>query len=362
MIVVVKVGTSSITADGGSLDTHAIRKLCAEIAAVRADGHQVVLVSSAAIAAGMSNLALDQRPRDFASLQALSAVGQIQLMKTYDAIAGDLGMGIGQVLVAPPDFFDRARYLRARSCLEQLLQMGVLPIVNENDAVADDAIRFGDNDRIAALVAHLVGADLLVLLTDTPGVLTADPRIDSSASLIEEIVAIDHDLEQIAGASASEMSQGGMASKLSAAKIASWSGIRSVIGAAHRDDVLADAIAGVPGAGTAIVAREANLSARKLWIAFGVGSTGSLQVDGGAQDAIIDRGTSLLPVGVTGLSGTFEAGAAVEIKGPGGEPFAKGLTRMGADEIDRTKGLRSSDVDVEGPAIVIHRDDLVVLP
>lgn len=362
MIVVVKVGTSSITTDGGSLNVDAIRKLCAEIAAARTARHHVVLVSSAAIAAGMSHLELDQRPRDFAALQALSAVGQIQLMKTYDAIAGEFDMRIGQVLVAPPDFFDRARYLRARSCLEQQLQMDVLPIVNENDAVADDAIRFGDNDRIAALVAHLVGADLLVLLTDTPGLLTADPRIDASASLIEEIVAIDQDLEAIAGASASEMSQGGMASKLSAAKIASWSGIRSVIGAAHRDNVLADAIAGVPGAGTAIVAREANLSARKLWIAFGVGSTGSLQVDAGAQRAIVERGTSLLPVGVTGLSGSFEAGAAVEVTGPDGVPFAKGLTRMAADEIGRTKGLRSADVDGDGPTAVIHRDDLVVLP
>jgi len=362
LILVVKVGTSSITADGGALSIEAMRKLCAEIAAVRADGHQVVLVSSAAIAAGMAKLGLEQRPRDFAVLQALSAVGQIELMKTYDSVASEFDMQIGQVLVAPPDFFDRARYLRARSCLEQQLEIGVLPIVNENDAVADDAIRFGDNDRIAALVAHLVGAELLVLLTDTPGVLTADPRIDNTASLIEEIVAIDHDLEQIAGASASEMSQGGMASKLSAAKIASWSGIRSVIGAAHRDDVLADAIDGVPGAGTTIVARQANLSARKLWIAFGVGSTGTLQVDAGAQRAIVERGTSLLPVGVTGLSGVFDAGAAVEITGPDRAPFAKGLTRMPSDEIERAKGLRSADVDGDGPTAVIHRDDLVVLP
>lgn len=362
MILVVKVGTSSITVDGGELNIEALRKLCAEIAAVRADGHQVVLVSSAAIAAGMAKLGIEQRPREFAVLQALSAVGQIKLMNTYDSVAGEFGMQIGQVLVAPPDFFDRARYLRARSCLEQQLQMGVLPIVNENDAVADDAIRFGDNDRIAALVAHLVGAELLLLLTDTPGVLTADPRLDSEASLIEEIVAIDQDLEKIAGASASEMSQGGMASKLSAAKIASWSGIRSVIGAAHRDNVISDAIAGVPGAGTSIVAREANLSARKLWIAFGVGSTGSLQVDEGAQRAITDRGTSLLPVGVTGCSGAFDAGAAVEVAGPDGTPFAKGLTRMASDEVDRTKGLRSSDVEGDGPTAVIHRDDLVVLP
>jgi len=274
MIVVVKVGTSSITGDGGKLNLAAMTKLVREIAAARDEGHDVVLVSSAAIAAGMAHLELAERPKEFSKLQALSAVGQIQLMNAYGALAGEAGMNIGQVLVAPPDFFERGRYLRARSCIEEQLALGVLPIVNENDAVADDAIRFGDNDRIAALVAHLVRANLLVLLTDTEGVLTADPREDESASLIEEIATVDKELEALAGGSASAMSQGGMASKLSAAKIASWSGVPSVIAAAHREGVLLDAINGVPGMGTRIKAREEQMGARKLWIAFALASAG----------------------------------------------------------------------------------------
>lgn len=353
--VVVKVGTSSITCDDSAeLDATRIAKLCGDIAALRADGHRVVLVSSAAIAAGMAKLELDERPRDFESLQALSAVGQIELMRAYDEHCQALGFLCGQVLLAPPDFFDRARYLRARSCIEQQLNFGVLPVVNENDAVADDAIRFGDNDRIAALVAHLIHADLLVLLTDTPGVLTADPRVDAHASLIEEIRSVDREVEALAAGPGSSMSQGGMASKLSAAKIASWSGVESIIAAAARPDVLADAVAGAKGVGTRVLARAERLNARKLWIAFGVATEGQLVVDAGARQAVLDRGGSLLTVGLANVEGEFSEGAGVEVLGPDGVVFAKGLASGSARVLRESVGERAGEA--------IHRDDFVILP
>lgn len=353
--IVVKVGTSSITKAGSAaLDEQAIAKLCADIAAVRELGHEVVLVSSAAIAAGMAKLGLQERPREFEALQALSAVGQVELIRTYERQCADLGFLCGQVLLAPPDFFNRGRYLSARSCIETQLGFDVLPIINENDAVADDAIRFGDNDRIAALVAHLVRADLLVLLTDTPGLLTADPRIDPGATLIEEIRTVDRELEALAGQSRSAMSQGGMASKLSAAKIASWSGVETVIAAAARADVLVDAVQAESGVGTLVRARPERLGARKLWIAFALASQGRLQVDAGAQRALRERGGSLLAVGLAEVSGDFLAGDAVEITGADGVAFAKGLVGLSAAELRETMGQQ----DVEA----VHRDSLVILP
>lgn len=361
MIIVVKVGTSSVTGEGGALDRSAMEKLIREIGEVRGAGNDVVLVSSAAIAAGMDRLGLVERPREFSRLQALSAVGQIQLMTAYEEIARAAGITVGQVLLAPPDFFDRKRYLRARSCIVEQFALGVLPVVNENDAVADDAIRFGDNDRIAALVAHLIHADLLVLLTDIDGVLTADPRVDANASLIEEIVAIDKELEAVAGGSLSRMSQGGMASKLSAAKIATWSGVETVIAAAHRDRVLQEAVGGAAGVGTRILARSERLGARKLWIAFALAAEGVLVCDAGAQRALANHGSSLLPVGITEVRGAFQVGDAVEVCGPDGAPFAKGLAAMSSAELQRAAGSRSGDLALDAKEAV-HRDDLVLLP
>lgn len=354
MIVVVKIGTSSLTDPDGRIEPGAIRKLCREVAAARAEGHLVVVVSSGAIAAGLPALGLTarERPRDAATLQAVSAVGQTRLMATYDeAFAAAGGLVAGQVLVAPHDFMVRAQYLHARTTLGRLLELGVVPVVNENDAVADDEIRYGDNDRIAALVAQLVGAELLVLLTDTVGVLTADPRLDACASLIEEIVEVDQGLEALAGGSGSNRGSGGMATKLAAAKIAAWSGVRTVIASASREGVVADAIAGRPGTGTQVLARDQRLSARKVWIAFAVGSAGRLGVDAGARSAL-ERGGSLLAPGIRRVDGDFAPGDAVEIAGPDGDPFAKGLVGLSADE------LRS----VPGRGLVVHRDDLVMLP
>ncbi|HVT41967.1 MAG TPA: glutamate 5-kinase, partial [Acidimicrobiales bacterium] len=261
MIAVVKIGSSSVTPD-------TVARLCEELAAARAAGHTVVGGTSGAIAAGWAALGRgEQRQGDPAVLQAVSAVGQHRLMRLWQDGLEPHGLLAGQVLLAPLDFVHRTQYLHARGTLRHLIDLGVVPVVNENDAVADEEIRFGDNDRLAALVAHLVSAQLLVLLTDTPGLLTADPRRDADASLIEEVVEIDHQLERMAGGPGSAVGSGGMASKLAAAKIATWSGVQAVIADAGRPGVLAAALAGEPGVGTAFRARERTLSARKLWIA-----------------------------------------------------------------------------------------------
>lgn len=364
MVVVVKIGTSSLTDAEGVVRRDAIVKLCTEVAKVRRDGHEVVIVTSGAIGAGLPALGLggERRPRDARTLQAVSAVGQSRLMAVYIEELQRHDLVGGQVLLAPLDFVDRRQYLQARGTLTRLLELGVVPVVNENDAVADDEIRFGDNDRLAALVSHLVDAEVLVLLTDTPGVLSADPRIDPEASLIEEIVEFDQQLESVAGGPGSAGGSGGMASKLSAARIASWSGVRTVIAAAHRDDVLFDAVAGVGGVGTMIAAHERNLTARKLWIAFAVGSSGRISVDAGARRALERGGVSLLAAGVVGVDGEFEVDAAVEVVDDSGVVFAKGLVRSSSTVLRSVAGRSSADLPAEVPAQVIHVDDLVMLP
>jgi len=353
--VVVKVGSSSVTED-------TVHRLCAEIAGARATGRAVVVVTSGAIAAGWDALGRgDRRAADPAVLQAVSAVGQPLLMRTWQEGLGTHGLLAGQVLLAPLDFVHRTQYLHARGTLEHLLALGVVPVVNENDAVADEEIRFGDNDRLAALVSHLVGARLLVLLTDAPGLFTADPRVVAEASLIEEVVEIDHQLEAAAGGPGSEVGSGGMASKLAAARIATWSGIETVIADAGRAGVLGAALSGEPGAGTVFRARHARLSARKLWIAFALGSSGRLVVDDGARRALAEGGRSLLPAGVVEVDGAFGPDDAVEIAGPDGEVFAKGLVRLRADRAAEWVGRRSHELPEDMPTVAVHCDDLVLV-
>jgi glutamate 5-kinase len=358
----VKIGTSSVTTASGRVDRAAIERLAAEVARVRAGGRRLVVVSSGAIAAGWSALAPDQpRPSDLATLQAVAAVGQYRLMQVWSESLGVHGLTAGQVLLAPLDFVHRSQYLHARQTLARLLELGVVPVVNENDAVADEEIRFGDNDRLAALVAHLVGAELLVLLTDTAGLLTEDPRRATGGSLIEEVVEIDHELEQLAGGPGSEAGSGGMASKLAAAKIAVWSGVEAVIAAADRPDVLADVLASAPGVGTRFRPRDRRLPARKLWIAFAVGASGTIVVDAGARRALVERGRSLLSAGVVSTRGAFVADDAVEIADPEGRVFAKGLVGQPAAVVRRWAGRSSEELPDDVAPEVVHRDDLVVL-
>jgi glutamate 5-kinase len=267
---------------------------------------------------------------------------------------------VGQVLLAPLDFVHRQQYLHARRTLSRLLELDIVPVVNENDVTSDDEIRFGDNDRLAALVAHLVAADVLVLLTDAPGLLTADPRTTEQVSLIEEVVEIDHELEALAGGGGSQVGSGGMASKLAAAKMAAWSGVETVIADARRPGVLAAAISG-GGAGTFFHPRRRRLPARKLWIAFAVAPGGRLVVDDGARRALIEREASLLPAGVVAVEGAFEPDDAVEVVGSDGVVFAKGLVRHSAPRIAGWAGKRTTALPQGVPHEVVHRDDLVVL-
>lgn len=360
MLVVVKIGTSSLTDDGGRVDRAEIRRICRRLADLRLDGHQAVLVTSAAIGVGRFIMGLESRPDDPVTLQALSAVGQGHLMSMYEETLNPLGIVAAQILLTPLDFFERNRYLRVRHTIQRLLEMDVLPIINENDAVADDAIRFGDNDRIAALVAQLIAADLLVLLTDTEGFMTEDPRLSPAASLVAEIAQVNQELEAMAGGIGNQDARGGMASKLSAAKIAAWGGVPTVIASNDRRGVLSDAVAGKP-VGTLAKPRERHLSARKLWIGFAMRTSGKLFVDEGARRAVVEQGRSLLAVGVKAVEGGFSAGDAVEVAGPDGETFAKGLVSQTADRLEAVIGKRSAELGGGSQGELIHRDNMVTL-
>jgi len=270
------------------------------------------------------------------------------------------GLVAGQVLLVPFDFVMRNQYLHAGRTLNRLLELGVVPLVNENDAIADDEIRWGDNDRIAALVANLVEADRLVLLTDIDGLLSADPRVDANASLIDEIAEIDKQHEALAGGAGTVRGSGGMASKLAAAKIASWSGIDTVIAKASRPDVVAGALTEPPTVGTTVRSRSERLPARKAWIAFAVVAQGAVAVDAGARRAL-EHGKSLLAAGVTAVDGDFEPGDPIELRDQTGEVFAKGLARHASREIEPVVGRRSEDLPDGAPTMVVHTDDLVVI-
>jgi glutamate 5-kinase len=348
--VVVKLGTSSVTDATGGVDYDVLVNIAADVVQLRQQGWRVVVVTSGAITAGWAEVGGGKpRPSDAATLQAVSAVGQPLLMHAWRNAFGEVSTAVGQVLLAPLDFSHRGQYLHARGTLESLQSLGVVPIVNENDAVADEEIRFGDNDRLAALVANLVGASHLVLLTDTEGLLTADPRLDPSATLIEEVNAIDVELVEVAGSSGTNVGSGGMASKLAAARMATWSGITTVIAPARSRTALQKALSPKTGFGTTLHPRAERLSARKSWIAFAVASRGTLRINQGALDALENDGRSLLRVGVTSFEGDFVEGDAVDVRGPEGQIVAKGLVRSDA------QGFDQSD------EVVVHRDDMVLL-
>jgi glutamate 5-kinase len=358
--VVVKIGTSSLTSADGHLDDSVLERLAGEVVAVKTRGRPAVVVSSGAVTAGLA-IAGVPRPSAVPDLQALSAIGQIELVHRWRVELARHDVIAAQVLLTQHAFRERHQYLQARTTFARLLAMGAVPVVNENDAVTADELPFGDNDRLAALVAHLVGADTLVLLTDTPGLFTADPRHDQSASLIEEIIEVDHELERVAGRG-SDRGRGGMASKLAAAKIAAWTGVRTIIADAAREDVVGDAVDGADGVGTVLHPHDRRLPARKLWIAFATGSAGTITVDRGARRALTDGNRSLLPAGVRRHAGIFDVGDAVEVADEDGAVFAKGLVQMSSSELAVAAGRRTSELGDGVPHETIHRDDLVVLP
>ncbi len=360
MRIIAKIGTASITDDGGHISYDAIAHLVEEVAALRSAGHEVIVVSSGAVASGVAALGLSSRPADMRTLQAVSAVGQARLVQAYDSELATYDLVGAQLLVDPFDFVERSQYLHLRSTFDRLLELGVVPIVNENDAIANDELRYGDNDRIAALVANSVRADVLVLLTDMDGVYTADPRTDSAAELIP-LVGVDDPLLAIsAGAGGSGRGSGGMASKLTAARMASWSGVRSVIGRASRPGILAGAVSD-DLVGTTFAAHDRVLSARKLWIAFAAEVNGSIRVDDGARRALVERHKSLLPAGVVSVDGAFEPGAVVDVVDRDGVAFARGRASTSASDLAVVAGRRTDELPEGMVHEVVHVDDLVVL-
>ncbi len=355
--VVVKVGSSSLTGPAGGLDDRAVGNVVDQVIALRERGHPPVLVSSGAIAAGFPALGLDERPTSIADLQVAAAVGQSRLMERYATRFADHDVVVGQVLLTKDVLGNRRQYLNARAALTRMVETGVVPIVNENDTVIVDEVRVGDNDQLAAIASHLVGAAMLVILTDTSGLYTDDPRLTEDAELLGAVRHTDEVLDRIREAAGKgALGSGGVATKVTAARMAAFSGIPTVVAPAGDPEAVAKATSGAD-IGTWVDPQTESLSARKLWIAFGLPAEGMLTVDGGAVEALAGRGRSLLGVGVSRVDGVFERGDAVEVVDEDGELVAKGIVRLGSDDLAAAIGHHSSIVGGE----VIHRDDLVVL-
>ena len=361
-LAVVKVGTSSITDDSGVLDDAALLKLCGDLAAARRAGPRRGARAVGRDRGGHAGTRARSPPHSTsARCRRSPRSGQPRLLERLNAMFSTHGVVAGQVLLTPYDFIHRSQYLHARETLRRLLDLGVLPVVNENDTVADDEIRFGDNDRLAALVSHLLRADILVLLTDTEGVFTADPRRSDDASLIEEIVEVDAALESVAGGAGTARGSGGMASKLAAAKIAAWSGVRAVIAAAAAPGVVVEAIAG-RSVGTSFAPRPHRLSSRKLWIAFAQGAAGRVVVDDGARARSSSATVRCSPPASAAVEGEFAADDPVEVVDEHGRAFAKGLSRYRRAALRTVAGSTPATFPTALPHEVVHRDDLVVLP
>ena len=362
--IVVKVGSSLVTNDGRGLDATAVAGWAEQIAELKRAGKEMVLVSSGAIAEGVKRLGWLTRPSSMHEQQAAAAVGQMGLVQAYESAFAKWNLHTAQILLTHDDLADRRRYLNARSTLFTLLGLGVIPIINENDTVTTDEIRFGDNDTLGALVTNLIDADVLVLLTDQPGLYTADPRRDAAATLVRTAQAGDATLEAMAGGTGNALARGGMLSKVLAAKRAARSGASTVIANGREQSVLTRLVAG-EDLGTSLIAPDISLGARKQWLADHVRLAGRLKLDPGAVRALVRDGTSLLPSGVVGVDGTFERGEIVGCFDPAGREIARGLVNYSAQESARILGKPSSEIQailgyVDEPEL-IHRDNLVLL-
>lgn len=361
--IVVKVGSSLVTNEGRGLDEAAIAHWSQQLAALVQGGRELIMVSSGAVAEGMKRLGWTSRPKEINELQAAAAVGQMGLVQMYETKLRECGVGSAQVLLTHADLADRERYLNARSTLLTLLQLGVVPVINENDTVVNDEIKFGDNDTLGALVANLVEADVLVILTDQKGLYTADPRRDPSATFVHVARAGDPQLEAMAGGAGSGIGKGGMITKILAAKRAAGSGASTVIAWGREPRVLQRLCDGEV-IGTCLVAQTAKQQARKQWMADHLQMRGSVVVDAGAVQKIVGEGKSLLPIGMTGVVGEFSRGDVIAVRGPEGTEVARGLANYASSEARLI--CRRSSVDFErllGYAAepeMIHRDNLVL--
>jgi glutamate 5-kinase len=364
-LIVVKVGSRVLTGADGLLDASRIESLGRQIAALWSAGRQIVLVSSGAVAAGMGRLGLPKRPTELAQLQAVAAVGQSGLIEAWERSLRGHGRHAAQVLLVAEDLSDRSHYLNIRNTLRTLLEYGAVPVINENDTVSTEELRtsFGDNDRLAALVASLLGANLLVLLSDVAGLYDRHPE-SLGAAVVPRVDRIDAEIEALVRDRPGGLSKGGMASKLAAARILTEAGGHCVIAAGREDGVLEQIFRG-EGTGTLFVGRQATVSAWKRWLGWSAPARGAVTVDAGARKAIVAGGCSLLAAGITGLEGGFTEGDVVTIRCGGGAPFARGLVNYPALDLARIVGLRTERIaDVLGYCPydeVIHRDNLAVI-
>jgi glutamate 5-kinase len=361
--IVVKVGSSLVTDEGRGLDAEAIGLWCSQLAQLVQDGREVIMVSSGAIAEGMKRLGWASRPKAIHELQAAAAVGQMGLVQVYESKLRERGIGSAQVLLTHADLADRERYLNARSTLLTLIQLGVVPVINENDTVVNDEIKFGDNDTLGALVANLVEADLLIILTDQKGLFTANPRKDPLATLVQEAQAGDPALEAMAGGAGSSIGRGGMLTKILAAKRAAGSGASTVIAWGREPEALVRLSRG-EAIGTLLVAQTAKNQARKQWIADHLQMRGSVMVDAGAVVKVRDEGKSLLPIGMTAVQGEFSRGDVIAVRDDTGLEIARGLANYTSAEARLICGKSSAEFErllgYTGEPEMVHRTNLVL--
>lgn len=362
--IVVKVGTSTLSHSTGKLNFQRIERLVRELADLANQGKEIILVTSGAVSAGMDRLGLKEKPKTIPEKQAAAAVGQGILLHTYEKIFGEYGQIVAQVLLTREDSVNRKRYANSRNTLLTLLSMGVIPIINENDAVAVDELKIGDNDTLSAMVASIVDADLLIILSDVEGVFTANPQSDPTAALIPEIGDITPEIEDLAGGPGSMRGTGGMYTKIQAAKIAVNSGVVMVIASGFRDGVVREVLSG-SNVGTLFLSKESRLHIRKRWLAFGARIRGSVIVDKGCEQAIVATGSSLLPAGITTVDGDFEQGSTIRVLTAEGREIARGVVNYGADDVRKIAGVQTQDIiDKLGSKLydeIIHRDNMVVL-
>ncbi len=361
--IVVKVGSSLVTNEGRGVDAEAVGEWCRQMALLVGEKRELVMVSSGAIAEGMKRLGWATRPHAVHHLQAAAAVGQMGLAQIYESALRSHGIGSAQILLTHADLADRERYLNARSTLVTLLGLGVVPVINENDTVVNDEIKFGDNDTLGALVANLLDADALVILTDQAGLFSADPRKDPAARLIEHAVAGDAGLERMAGGAGSAIGRGGMLTKVLAAKRAARSGASTVIAYGKEPDVLLRLAAG-ESVGTALVARTAKVAARKQWMSDHLQLRGAVIVDDGAATKIESGGKSLLPIGVVAVEGEFHRGDVIAVRRAAGREIGRGLSNYGSSEARLIARRPSADFErllgFVGEPELIHRDNFVL--
>jgi glutamate 5-kinase len=363
--IVVKVGSSLVSSREAGLEPERIDRLAEDLAALRTAGREILVVSSGAIVSGIKKLSLKEYPKSLPVKQAAAAVGQSRLMWAYEKSFERLGIKVAQILLTHQDLADRRRFLNARHTLTALIDFQVVPIINENDTVAVDEIRVGDNDTLAAEVAHLVDADLLVILSDIDGLFTEDPRKNPSAELIPLIAEITDDIERRSGVSNTFGATGGMATKVRAAKKVGEYGVATLIVNGQRPGLLPQILSGSNPGGSLFLAKARRMNSRKHWIAYTLRARGAITLDAGAVDALTKRGKSLLASGIVTVTGTFEAGDPISCLDPDGKEFAKGLVNCSSDTLMKIKGLKTAEIQQRiGPQEyeeVIHRDNLVIL-